>query len=139
MAKKQSTALKAKALAALLDSNTLEEAAQKAGINRKTLYSYMHDDADFAECYKAAQERLTLERVDSIEADRKRATAAILALMDDPKQPGAVRLKAAQTILESADLYQQRAAAITKSNIQATAGVFAGAFGRGSLPDLDDD
>ena len=123
MANKKAELLKAKALDALLESNSLTEAAAKAGINRKTLYGYIHNDAEFALNYKAAQERRTLERMDAIEADRQRATAAIFALMDDVEQPGMVRLKAAQTILEAAEGYQQRADAIATNNVEAHGGL----------------
>lgn len=105
-----SKAGKVKALNALLDSSTLSEAADKAGISRKTLYSYIRNDADFARAFQTAQERLTFECIDRIEADRQRATEAVFAIMDDVKQPGAVRLKAAQTILDHAEAFRQRMA-----------------------------
>lgn len=35
---------KDRALTALLESNTLTEAAEKAGISRKTLYNYIRND-----------------------------------------------------------------------------------------------
>lgn len=120
---------KARALDALLDSATLTEAAEKAGISRKTLYSYMRDDIEFARAFKAAQERLTLERIEAVEADRQRATKAIFALMDDKTQPGAVRLKAAQIILETATAAQDKAAAITNRNVTANNDPFT-LFGR---------
>lgn len=121
---------KARALDALLDSATITEAAEKAGISRKTLYSYMREDVEFARAYKAAQERLTLERMATVEADRQRATATIFSLMDDKTQPGAVRLKAAQTILEAATAAQQQAAAIASRNVSANSDPFD-IFGRG--------
>lgn len=120
---------KARALDALLDSATFTEAAEKAGISRKTLYSYMRDDLEFARAFKAAQERLTLERISAIEAERKRATDIIFAIMDDATQPGAVRLKAAQTILEAATTAQAQAAAIIERNVTANGNPFD-LFGR---------
>lgn len=119
---------KGKALAALLDSNTFTEAAEKAGISRKTLYSYMRDDLDFAKAYKAAQERLTLEHLETIEADRQRAKNAIFAIMEDSKQPGTVRLKAAQSILDAATAAANKAEVIANSNVTANTGMFADIF-----------
>lgn len=115
---------RARALDALLDSRTFTEAAEKAGITRKTLYSYLRDDVEFARAYKAAQERLTLEHMEAIEADRQRAKAAIFAIMDDTKQPGAVRLKAAQSILEAVTAEQGKIDAITARNVTANSNPF---------------
>lgn len=125
----KANANKARALDALLDSRTFTEAAEKAGIARKTLYSYLRDDVEFARAYKAAQERLTLERMEAIEADRQRAKAAIFAIMDDTKQPGAVRLKAAQSILEAVTAEQGKVDAITARNVTANSNPFD-IFGR---------
>lgn len=110
---------KQKALEALLDSATLSEAAERAGIARRTLYSYIRDDGEFAQAYKAAQERMTLERIESVEADRRRALDTIFALMDDAKQPGAIRLKAAQTILDATAATLEKADAIAARNVEA--------------------
>ena len=40
------------ALEALMQSSTLTEAAEKAGISRKTLYSYIRHDFEFSHAYK---------------------------------------------------------------------------------------
>lgn len=125
----KANANKARALDALLDSRTFTEAAEKAGIARKTLYSYLRDDVEFARAYKSAQERLTLERMETIEADRQRAKAAIFALMDDTTQPGAVRLKAAQSILEAVTAEQGKIDAIAARNVTANSNPFD-IFGR---------
>lgn len=113
---------KKNALDALLESGTLTEAAEKAGISRKTLYNYMRTDTDFARAYKEARERLTLERLDSTEAERAKAKAVILEIMNDKQQSSAVRLKAAQTILEAGEATAKAADAITNRN--ADRGIF---------------
>ena len=113
--------LKTKALEALLDSRTLSEAAQKAGIARKTLYDYMRNDSEFAKAFQAAQERLILERIETIDHDQKRAMQTVFAIMDDQNQPGAVRLRAAQTILETSEALRKCAAEIAAANAAATA------------------
>ena len=91
---------KAAALRALMESDTLTEAAEKANISRKTLYNYMRSDMDFASTYKAMQEQAAVETAEAMKGNRARAEAVILAIMDDQNQPGAVRLKAAQAIME---------------------------------------
>lgn len=113
MAKDQT---KTRALAALLDSSTLTEAAEKAEISRKTLYNYMREDKGFARAYQAAQEQIALEQMDALATNRDRARAVILSLMEDVKQPAAIRLKAAQSILEAAANQQKITASIAKAN-----------------------
>lgn len=43
---------KTAALVALADSKTLSEAAGKAGISPRTLYTYIHDDLEFSKAYR---------------------------------------------------------------------------------------
>ena len=114
MAKSESK--KAQALAALLESSTLTEAAEKAQISRKTLYMYMKIDTEFSKAYKAAQDQLILEQMESLTRDRERARTVILAIMEDEEQPAAIRLKAAQSIFAIAEAQQRRSIAITDAN-----------------------
>lgn len=109
---------KAKALAALLDSSTLTEAAEKAGLNRQTLYRYMRDDPDFSRAYKEAQERIALEQAETITEERRRAKDTIFSIMEDRAQPAAVRLKAAQSVLEATEAQETRQRSIINANLQ---------------------
>ena len=109
---------KAKALAALLDSSTLTEAAEKAGLNRQTLYRYMRDDPDFSRAYKEAQERIALEQAETITEERRRAKDTIFSIMEDRAQPAAVRLKAAQSVLEATEAQETRQRSIINENLQ---------------------
>lgn len=109
---------KAKALAALLDSATLTEAAEKAGLNRQTLYRYMRDDPDFSRAYKEAQERIALEQAETITEERRRAKDTIFSIMEDKAQPAAVRLKAAQSVLEATEAQEIRQRNIITANLQ---------------------
>lgn len=115
---------KAKALAALLDSATITQAAQKAGLDRQTLYRYMRDDAEFSRAYKEAQERIALEQVETITAERKRAKETIFAIMEDTTQPAAVRLKAAQSILDATAAQEERQRSIIDANINRKSDLF---------------
>ncbi len=110
---------KAKALEALLECNTLTEAAEKAGISRRTLYGYIRYEKDFATAYKTARERVQLEQLDQIAADRKRAQATIFEIMEDKEQPAAVRLKAAQSIIDSTAAAQASAEILAHNNCVA--------------------
>lgn len=99
---KSSDQKKAAALAALLECNSLTEAAERAEISRKTLYNYIRYDFDFARAYKSLREQEAISALERMEQRRERASGVIMSLMDDTEQPGMVRLKAAQAILEAA-------------------------------------
>mgnify|MGYP003614189814 CR=1 FL=1 len=93
---------KDRALAALLESNTLTEAAEKAGISRKTLYNYIRNDPAFGLAYRTARDQIAVERMEALNNGTERATRLLLDLMDDAEQPASLRVKAAQTILTAA-------------------------------------
>lgn len=111
--------LKSKALEALVDSKTITEAASKAGISRRALYDYLENDAGFARSFQAMQEQRVLDRLDGVEADRQKALKTVFALMNDSSQPGAVRLRAAQMILEMGEAVEQAARIVAKDHLNA--------------------
>lgn len=94
---------KEKALTALLDARTFSEAATAAGLSRRTLFNYLHCDSDFASAYREQLELRRIEAAEQAAADMADAIRAVMDLMNDPMQPGAVRLKAAQTLIERAE------------------------------------
>lgn len=93
---------KARALSAMLESNTLTEAAEKAGISRKTLYNYIRDDPAFGLAYRTARDQMAVEQMEALNNGTQRATRLLLDLMEDAEQPAGIRMKAAQTILTAA-------------------------------------
>lgn len=109
---------KNQALAALLESSSLSEAAEKAGVSRRTMYNYLHEDIDFARTYKAQQEEAATLHLENLERNRQRAAAVMLELMEDDSQPGAVRLKAAQSIIEAATKQAEAVEKIASRNIE---------------------
>lgn len=112
------------ALEALMECSTLTEAAEKAGISRKTLYSYIRHDRDFSWAYSDLQDQATIRAMESAQAMRERASSVILALMEDEKQPPAIRLKAAQALLEEDAKQGERAAKIATSYCKRNAPMF---------------
>jgi len=108
--------MKAKARAALLECNTLTEAADKAGISRKTLYNYMKTDPTFAAEYKEAQERLALEEMGTVAKDRAEARAVIVEIMNNSELSPVVRLKAAASLYGIAATQQARIDTIMTAN-----------------------
>lgn len=99
----RNAAKKAAALAALTESGTMSEAAKKAGISRSTMLRYVRDDVEFAEAYRRMRAEMVQGALDSAVARREQAYAVVDAIMNDDEQPGAVRLKAALSIIERAD------------------------------------
>lgn len=92
---------KAAALEALAASDTLTEAAQKAQISRKTLYNYIRHDYEFSRAYKSLQEQAEIRAAEIMEEQGQQAAGVIMALMTDEKQPAAIRLKAAQVMMDA--------------------------------------
>lgn len=110
---------KTAALAALAESSTLTEAAEKAGISRRTLYGYIRDDIEFSTAYKSMQEQATLRACEAAAARRAHASGVVEAIMDDETQPGAVRLKAALSIIDKADKLEAEVLSIADSHVKA--------------------
>lgn len=119
---------KAAALAALAESNTLTEAAEKAGISRRTLYGYIRNDLEFSVAYKSLQEQATLQAYDAAAARRAHASEVVEAIMDDAEQPGAVRLKAALSIIDKADKLEAEVFGLASSHVRANDDFFENPF-----------
>lgn len=112
---------KTQALAALMDSGTLTEAAEKAGISRRTLYTYIREDHDFAKAYRGLQEAAATAAAEAAESRYKEASSVVKSIMDDESQPAAIRLKAAQIILEACDKASQKSNEIVGKCVTDTA------------------
>jgi len=112
------------ALAALAESSTLTEAADKAGISRRTLYGYIREDIDFSVAYKSLQEQATLRAYDAAAARRDHASEVVEAIMDDVEQPGAVRLKAALSIIDKADKLEAEVYSLASTHVRANHSIF---------------
>ncbi len=93
---------KEKALAALLDTDTFTAAAAQCGLSRRTLFSYMRNDADFAKTYKQQRQLRELEAAERAAALHQDALDAIKDVMANGES-GAIRLKAAERLLSIAD------------------------------------
>lgn len=94
---------RAAALEALQTEKTFTAAAEKAGISRRTLYQYLHADKEFAFAYREQLRLRSLARAEQATNEREAALQAIREIMLDTEQPGAVRLKAAEKLLDYAD------------------------------------
>ena len=79
---------KTRALNALLDSNTLTEAAEKAEISRRTLYNYIRYDGDFGAAYRAARDQTTLEQLEVLNSGTARATKLLMDIKPIKRKRG---------------------------------------------------
>ncbi len=91
----------ARAVAMLLESKTVAEAAEKAGVGARTIRRWMAKDTAFISELRAARTKLI---EDAVRRTQVAAEEAVEALEDclDAKMPPTVRLRAALVVLERA-------------------------------------
>lgn len=94
-------------IAALLNNGTVKEAAAAVGVNPKTIYNRM-DDREFDAEYAAAKADIIRQAVFSINSKLSDAVNAIVGIMNDSSVNPAVRLQAAQTVLNHAGKFAER-------------------------------
>ena len=94
-------------IAALLQHGTVREAAKAAGTTARTVYDRMQNQ-DFTAEYSAAKNELL--RKASISVNEKLAAAIdeVAAIMADSNVNPAIRLQAAQTIINTAGKFSER-------------------------------
>lgn len=94
-----------KALAALLEERTLEGAAARAGINRRTLNRWMQE-AEFRQALKQAEGELMGDLSRRLLALGSSAVDALADILETPAQPGASnkRMTASDLLAKLLDL-----------------------------------
>ena len=96
-------------IAAILQHGTIREAAQAAGIAPRTIYDRM-ENRDFRALYMAAKNDIIRKAVFSINEKLAQAIDAVADIMTDKDNNPAVRLQAAQTIINNAGKFAERLA-----------------------------
>jgi hypothetical protein len=121
------------AIAALLSSKNLDEAARAVDLNPNTLLRWLKDPGFRAE-YLAARREVVSQATARLQQSTTAAAAVFLRLMLDPNVPAAVRLRAAECVydravkgVDSEDI-QARVAAVEEAGETANGGR---QFGRG--------
>ena len=94
-------------IAALLQHGTVREAAQAAGTTPRTIYDRMQSQ-DFNAEYTAAKNDVLRQALNSVNDKLGTAIDEVAAIMSDPNVNAAVRLQAAQTIINSAAKFSER-------------------------------
>ena len=97
-------------IAALLNHGTIKAAAGAVGMSERALYERM-SKGEFQALYKAAKADLIRAAVLNINRQLQAAIDTVVEVMQDTENNPAVRLQAAQTILNNAGKFAQRLAA----------------------------
>ena len=94
-------------IAALLANGTIQAAADAVGLSPRTIYDRMNS-GDFQALYKAAKADLIRAAVFNLNNQVQAAINTVIEVMQDESNNPAIRLQAAQTILNNAGKFAQR-------------------------------
>lgn len=104
-------------VSALMSTPTMKEAAEMVGISTRALYDRM-SDGEFQGLYKAAKAELMRRTVMDLNNKIGVAIETIVQIMDDENVNPAVRLQAAQTIMNNAGKFTERLQATETEQIR---------------------
>lgn len=105
--KKQSAVTDEQIIAALISNGTISQAAEAAGISPRTIYERM-THREFKAAYRAAKSDLIRQAVFNMDNKLTDAINTIADIMNDKNANPAIRLQAAQTILNNAQKFAER-------------------------------
>lgn len=94
-------------IAALLANGTKKAAAAAVGVDERTIYNRMNS-GEFIALYKAAKADLVRAAVFNINNQLAAAIQTVVDVMTNEENNPAIRLQAAQTILNNAGKFTQR-------------------------------
>ena len=103
---------------ALIQFGTVREAAESIGCKPRTIYNRMNNDNEFIEEYNAAKKDITRKAVASFNNKINLAIEEIFSIMQDKNVNAAIRLQAAQTILNSGNKFAERLEKIEAAQIE---------------------
>lgn len=110
MKKNTSAASDEEIIAALISFPTVKEAAKSLNISTKTIYNRLNDGEVMA-AYQSAKADILRGAVMSFSRKLESALNVVAEIMEDQKANPAVRLQAAQTIINNAPRYFEKLAA----------------------------
>ena len=90
------------AVAALLETATIEEAARVSSVGLTTLYRWLREDAEFQSAYRDAKRRALDQAIARLHAISGEAVETLRTVMKDEDAPASARVTAARTVLELA-------------------------------------
>ena len=94
-------------IAAILQHGTIKEAAQAVRLTPRAIYTRM-DDRGFRSLYMAAKDDIIRGAVFSINSKLSAAIDTVQEIMQDTNNNPAIRLQAAQTIINNAGKFAER-------------------------------
>lgn len=94
-------------ITALMNCGTLKETASAVGISERTLYDRMNN-REFRENYRRAKADVIRKSVFTMNQQIEAAVAIVVEIMCDRSVNPAIRLQAAQTILNNAGKFSER-------------------------------
>ncbi|MBQ2152514.1 MAG: hypothetical protein II440_03625 [Clostridia bacterium] len=94
-------------IAALISSGTITQAAAQLNISTRTIYDRM-TQKDFKAAYSAAKSDILRKAVLKLNTRLNEAIDTVSTIMNDKEVNAAVRLQAAQTLINTADKFTQR-------------------------------
>lgn len=94
-------------VAALISGGTIKKAAAAVGVSERTIYARMND-AGFKMVYEAAKSDIIRNAVFNINNQLQAAIDTTVEIMSNEDNNPAIRLQAAQTILNNAGKITQR-------------------------------
>lgn len=89
------TKQQARAIAALLTSPSVSEAAEKAGIGERTLYRWLAEDPDFKQALAAAESDAISSAVRELIGDMRENLATVREIRQSDESSAAIKLRAA--------------------------------------------
>ena len=123
MAKNEKAVSNEEIIAALMNSGTLAQAAQAAGISSRALYDRM-GDAEFRAEYRTAKAAILRQAAQTLNGRIAGAVDTIAEIMQDADANPAIRLQAAQTILSQAAKFAERLDAVDAKAEETRRGMF---------------
>ena len=94
------TRKKEKAIAALLTTDTVEQAASVAGIAESTLYRWLKEPV-FLEQYRKARKAAVDQAISTLQERANKAARALVDIAEDKEMPPSTRVAAAREILQT--------------------------------------
>lgn len=107
MGKRKTNVTDEQIIAALLANGTQRAAAAAVGIDERTVYNRMND-GEFQALYKSAKADIIRTAVFNINSQLTAAVQVVVDVMNNENNNAAVRLQAAQTILNNAGKFAER-------------------------------
>jgi len=90
---------KSRAIAALLEENSIQKAAATSGISETTLHRWLSDE-DFQKVYREAKKRIVSHAISHLQNSVGEAVGALIEVIRDKEKPPSTRVTASKAILE---------------------------------------